>query len=461
MSRLPEEYLDLIFTSWPTVFAQTRTLYRAVEHSMTVTSVMGRRTISRSICALDRADQDWSADYKFFSRSRWDEQELFSAVYQQRISLFADDPVVSAAIDDTKLSKTGKKIPGTQYYRDPLSPPFHVNFLYGQRFIQAALIFPLYRQGDFDPRAIPVRFVESVPLKKPGKRATELEREHYKKVKKIKNLSTDTVTVITKLRMDLDRHGGAAKTLLCALDGSFCNQTIFRAPLDRTVLLARCRKDARLCLPAAPGTRRKYDPRVFTPEEVRKDQAIPWKEALVWYGGTRRSIRYKDVPSVLWRRGSGRRKLRLIVLAPQPYKRSPHSPTYYRDPAYLLVTDTDLDSPRVIQAALDRWQIEVNHREEKTTLGVGQAQVWSSLAVPRHPTFMVSCYSLLHLAALRAFGPGRPDAAYLPLPKWRKNARRASLLDIITVLRREINETQISTFVNENVAKNLIPYADA
>jgi len=32
----------------------------------------------------------------------------------------------------------------------------------------------------------------------------------------------------------------------------------------------------------------------------------------------------------------------------------------------------------LIQYYFDRWQIEVNHRDEKSLLGVGQAQVWSA-----------------------------------------------------------------------------------
>jgi hypothetical protein len=381
-------------------------------------------------------------------------------VFEEHQSRYGVSGTVTIAIDDTKVSKTGKKIPGTQYYRDPLSPPFHVNFLYGQRFIQASMIFPHYKEGDYDPRALPVRFTESSPLKKPGKKAGALEHKRYKKLKKEKNLSIDTVRLIVGLRADLDTHGGTSKLMICALDGSFCNRTVFRASFTRTVLVARCRRDARLCFPARPGTRRKYDPTIFQPEQVRADESIPWKKVSIWYGGQRRRIRYKEVRNVLWRRGAGLRRLRLLVLAPIPYKRTPKSRTCYRDPAYLLATDTQIKAAVLIHAAFDRWQIEVNHREEKTIFGVGQAQVRSKLSVPRNPAFMVACYSLLHLAAIRAFGPGRSEVAYVPLPKWRKKARRASFLDILTVFRRDINETQISAFLNERVAHNLIRYAD-
>ena len=61
----------------------------------------------------------------------------------------------------------------------------------------------------------------------------------------------------------------------------------------------------------------------------------------------------------------------------------------------------------MLQAYFDRWQIEVNHREQKDTLGVGQAQVRSPVSVPRHTAFAVAAYSALLLAALLTSGPGR------------------------------------------------------
>jgi len=75
----------------------------------------------------------------------------------------------------------------------------------------------------------------------------------------------------------------------------------------------------------------------------------------------------------------------------------------------VLLLSTDLDSPvqELIASYLERWQIEVNHREEKSTLGLGDAQVRNELSVPRQPAFVVAVYAMLLLAALRAYGPER------------------------------------------------------
>ena len=151
--------------------------------------------------------------------------------------------------------------------------------------------------------------------------------------------------------------------------------------------------------------------------------------------------------------------MRLIVLAPQPYKPSPGARTLYREPAYLLTTDLTSAADDLIQCYFDRWQIEVNHRDEKDLLGVGQAQVWSKRSLPRHAPFVVAAYSLLLLAALQLFGPGR-GAEYLPLPKWRKKAKRASALDMITLLRANlVVRPRHPALCLNKVRQNLVSYA--
>jgi hypothetical protein len=455
---LIQQFHSLVERGWQGAFSQARTRQRAIQHAIALPCLFGRRTISRTLGALGRVDCDWSADYKMFSRCRWEPNRLFNPVIDEYLDRYPNRPVV-AAIDDTELRKTGKKIKGAGWHRDPLSPPFHLNFLYGLRFLQVSMLFAHYEEGDYPPRALPVRFQEAPPLKKPGKRASEQQLNQYLKLKKEQNLSTQSLEVIRDLRMSLDQRGGADRLLLIVGDGSFTNKTMFKAKLDRTHLLTRCRKDARICFPAAPGSRRKYDPQIFTPEQVRKQQESEWTWVWVYLGGKRRRIKYKEVQNVLWKRGAGGKRLRLIVLAPVPYKLSKHSRTNYRQPAYFLSTDLDSPIKLLIQACFDRWQIEVNHRDEKDILGVGQAQVRSEKSVPRHPAMAVASYSMLLLAALREFGPGRTKD-YLAHPKWRKDSKRPSLLDIVTLLRKDTNEAFVSQFLNHNFAKNLALYAD-
>jgi len=454
---LIQQYHSLLDRGWQGAFPQARSLERAIEHAVALPCVFGRRTISRTISALGRSDRDWSGDYKMFSRCKWEPERLFEPVIDEYLDRYPKMPVVSA-IDDTKIRKTGKKIKSARWQRDPLSPPFHLNFLYGLRFLQASLLFPHYMEGNYPPRGIPVRFQEVPSLKKPGKRASQQDLQQYRELKKTQNLSMQTLEVIRDLRESVDQRGGSQRTLLIVGDGSFCNKTMYGAQLDRTHLITRCRKDARLCFPAPDGSRRKYDEELFTPEQVRKKDKA-WRWTRVYIGGKRRRVRFKEVKGVLWKRGAGQRRLRLIVIAPVPYKSSKNSRINYRQPAYFLSTDLDSPTKLLVLACFDRWQIEVNHRDEKDILGVGQAQVRNELSVLRHPALAVASYSMLLLAALQSSGPGRTQD-YVAHPKWRKDSDRPSFLDIVTRLRTDCNEAPVSSFLHHNFAKNLITYAD-
>jgi len=455
---LSDQMTSLLQDACAGAFLQQRSRIRAMELSLGTLCALGRRTLSRSICAVGRQHQDWSADYKVFSRSQWEPDQLFTPVLKEYLTRNPADQPVCLAFDDTKLARSGRKIKSAFWQRDPLSPPFHVNFMYGLRFMHASLIFPHYRDGDFSARGYPVRFVECPAVKKPGKKATAEERVEYKRAVKTHNLSQQGLMVIKGLRVDLDRLGETKRKMVVAVDGSLCNRTILSKPLDRVEIVGRCRKDARLCFPAPEGGRRKYSEERFSPEAVRQDESIPWQTCRVHFGGAWRDIRYKEILNVLWQRGAGPRLLRLLVVAPQPYRTSVNAKRNYRDPAYLLSTDTQSDAPMLLQCYFDRWQIEVNHREQKDTIGVGNAQVWADKSVPRQPAFAVAGYSLLLLAGLKEFGPGRTHD-FVPLPKWRKKAKRPSALDLITQLRKEISEAPITDILKRNIAKNIMPYA--
>ena len=307
------------------------------------------------------------------------------------------------------------------------------------RFLQASLLVPLHRRAPRYTRALPVRFDEVSYVKKPSRRATAEAWTQYKAAIKTHNLSRHFVEMAHAIRHAVDVAGGVTKTVVLAGDNSFCNRTCVRATIDRTELIVRTRKDAVLCHRAAAGTRRFYDPLTFTPDQVRQDEARRWQVTTVCYGGKRRTIRYKEVTAVHWRHGAARRPLRLFVVAPTPYRKRLSARRYYRHPAYLLTTDLRSGARALLQIYFDRWQIEVNHRDEKDTVGVGQAQLWNPIAVPKQPVLAVAAYSALLLASLLTFGAER-GAAYAPLPKWRRRAHRPSCLDLITLLRKEMVE---------------------
>lgn len=431
-------WLDIL-AGWRAAFRQQRSFDRALRQALGALTTLGRRTLSRLIAAQGRQQQDWSADYRLHARAPWQTDQLFQPILEKALPL-CRGRYLAFAIDDTRIHKTGRKILSAFYQRDPLSPKFRFNLMWGLRFLQVGLLAPLYRTSKQSPRSLPVRFVECPTVKKPSRKAPPEDWEAWRECCKTSNLSHRTVDIVRSLRQSCDAAGGQRKMMLAVGDNSFCNRTLFRATWDRVQLLTRCRRDLQLCRPATTS-RRIYDAVKFTPEQVRQDEAIAWRKVRVFYGGQWRKIRYKELNGIYWQSGAGQRRLRLFILAPLPYQAPGRPRKYYRDPAFLLTTDLQGTAREMLQPYLDRWQIEVNHREEKDTLGVGEAQLRSLRSVPRQPAFVVAAYSALLLAGILAFGPDRGDW-YPQLPKWRRNAKRPSCLDLLTLLRKEMVENR-------------------
>ena len=147
-------FLDLL-SSWRTVFPQQRTYRRAVQHALGSLACMGRRCLSRIIWTNGGQQRSWSSDYFLYSRCQWDPQQLFDPVLRQALH-WCPGRLVGMAVDDTRLRKTGRLIPGASYQRDPLSPPFHTNLMLGLRFLQTSLLLPLHRGANAACRALPL-----------------------------------------------------------------------------------------------------------------------------------------------------------------------------------------------------------------------------------------------------------------------------------------------------------------
>lgn len=430
--NLLQTFISLI-QLWRPAFCKEQAFSRVREHAVAALCSLGHHTITSFAIFLGRGDAKPSADYKLYSECKWEVDKIFNPLLSRCLSLFNNQYIIIGA-DDTKVKKTGKKIPFTSWQRDPMSPPFRVNFLWGLRFLQFSALIPLYHKNGAPCRAVPVRFIEAHALKRPGKKASEEEKKYYIEEQKKYNLSSIFIREVRNLREVIDKEGGQNKKLLMVGDGSFCNKSCMGMDIDRVHFIARCRKDAKLCHPYE-GNRKIYHDRKFTPEEVRQDENISWNKKSFFYGGDWREIRYKEVSKVLWQSGTKRKLLRLIVIAPLPYVRG--GKRNYRQPAYLLTTDLEGQIDLLIQAYLDRVQIEYNHRDEKSILGVGQAQVRNEQSVNRQPALCVAAYSALLLASILCYGD-KPNSDFGNEPVWRPEPKRISCRALVGQLRIEL-----------------------
>lgn len=408
-------------------FADRRTFDRFQRLACGLLATEGRHTITAMMQATGRADCDWSGDYRLFSRSVWEPSEVFRRLLEPALALYPPaHSTIVASLDDTNLRKSGTHIPGVAYRRDPMSPPFQTNLIRAQRFVQISLAVPF----DKDPsaaRAIPVGFDHAPSAGKVKKDATPEEVGAHRERTKAQSLSSYGVQAITRLREALDESSRADSPFLVAVDGSYTNKTVLRHLPARTHLIGRIRKDAVLYqVPtdrpdAQRGRPRTYGPRLPTPEELRQDESTPWTSVRVFAAGREHDCDVKQTAPLLWRKAGCDLPLRVIVIRPLGYRLSKSSRVLYRQPAYLITTDLSSSLEALIQAYFWRWDIEVNHRDEKQLLGVGHAQVRSARSAERAPAFAVASYAMLLIAAANTYGIAAREPV-TDLPKWLKHS---------------------------------------
>lgn len=418
---------------------------------------LGRHTVTGMLAASGNQFADWSGAYRLFSKQRIDISKIMNVVQSNVLEEAGCLPYVVAHMDDTVIKKTGKKIPGTAWRRDPLGPHFQTNFIWGQRFIQISLALP--REDEMgQSRAIPVDFHHCPTVVKPRKTSEKEQWQAYKEEKKIAKLSRQGSDRITLLRKTLDDQGYKDKELVVGVDGSYTNKEVMKKLPQRTTLAGRIRKDTKLyALPEVQpgsGRRRVYGAQLPTPEEIRQSDQYTWQQVEAWAAGKTHRFDLKIIRDVRWR-SAGPQNLTLIVIRPLGYRLSKGSRILYREPAYLICTETSLDIKDILQAYLWRWEIEVDFREEKTLLGCGQAQVRNPNSAESLPAFVAAMYGLLHLASHRA--TAKPNTLMLPRTKWYKkeDAKRITTGDLLNNLRAQLwakaTNLNFSDFVNTQI----------
>ena len=408
----------------------------------------GRHTITGLLRNQNRTQRDWSADYRFYAEDRLDVGKMFQQVRAGIEQCAGADQPLVVAMDDSLLRKTGRRIFGSSYQRDPLSPPFHVNFVRGLRVLQ---ISAAVRQGaEGAARMIPIDFQHAALPAKPRRDAPPEVLAAYKAEKAKRNINLVGAQRLACLRQQMDLDGSSARRLLAAVDGRFTNSTMLRRMPERTVVTGRVRKDSVFYHPPQEqperGRKRKYGLRTPTPEELLKDTSVPWQKVKAHAAGRTYEFNIKTLSPVHTKMDKGQKALRLVVVEPVPYRASKKSKLERREPAYLICTDPHLPLEELLQAYLWRWDIEVNFRDEKTILGVGQAQVRSESSNQNAPALAVAAYAMLLLASVKTYGAeGKPDT--FKSPRWykRKPSERATTNELINQLRYELWSQSLST----------------
>jgi len=414
-----------LFDQARSAFSQQRTFERARLLGASNLACLGRHTLSGLLCAAGQQFADWSSSYRLFERERLDLDQLWQVPLRSVVESLAPGAPVVALMDDTLVRKRGRHILGTSWRRDPLGPHFTTNFIWASRFLQLSLAMPaLAGAQSCGARAVPVDLVHAPSPRKPSRRAAPEQWTNWRAASAASAVSALGARRIDALRQSLDQLSqGRERALWMCTDATFTNRTVLKRLPPRTTLIGRIRKDARLYALPRPqeqhpgrGRCRYYGQPLPTPEQYRQQDAIPWQTVEAFAAGQVYRFDIKYLAPLRWKNGSGKMPIALLIVRPVAYRLRQTSRLNYRKPAYLICTDLTLSPQQILQAYLWRWEIEVNFRDEKTLLGVGQPQVRTDAAVRTTTAFSVFTYALLLLALHRCRFAHRP----LPPPRWQR-----------------------------------------
>jgi hypothetical protein len=106
------ETMNFLLCDWKENFSQERTAIRILPLVYGLLLSPPKHTTSAAICAFGRQFDDWSADYRVFSRSPWDPQSLFDPVIDHAIPLLPPYPApIIAAMDDGETNPPAHPLP--------------------------------------------------------------------------------------------------------------------------------------------------------------------------------------------------------------------------------------------------------------------------------------------------------------------------------------------------------------
>lgn len=467
---LAKEVIDLSLTYHRPAF-RSASVYRSVSNTaLGLVAGIGTGTLT-SVLSLDgrEAEAGYASTYHAYSRGCWDLHAVHQGTLKAALPLCAPDEPIVAALDATMVEKTSKNLFGTRWCHDAAGPKgIGVQLAWGLPLSHIALVLPT--RENFRATAVTVG-LDLIPGKAKSKRRKKETDGLDGSVKRGRPTKTEAalkaqerrqpkatevgLTQIQRLRADLDALGAEDRHLIVATDGAYINKTLLPNLPDRVSLVGRARRDAILYGPPSEPNSFHGD-KLPTPEQISLDDSFPASFGKFFYGGDERELRYKVLPHpVLWRFDKYHVGiLRLIVLMPIRYL-GPSGKYHYN--AYYYVLTNDLTTPEtiLIQAVLDRWQIEVLHRDLKHDIGLGTDQCRNPVSMARVPSMVAATYALVKIAALRLYGPNRSGKVFQALPRWRQDlerhrARRRlaknklapvlrySVQDLLTLLRKEL-----------------------
>ena len=221
---------------------QERCFQRFVVLIVGLLCAVSRHTLTQVLVSLGLGELDWSGAYRLFSQARLDYAVLGRCFLRETLVHVALDDPYLVAVDGLQIPHESRRLPGTSWLHNPLSPPFKRGIHRAQRFSHLAWLTPPTDDGD--SRALPLRLIPAFPAKavRPDRVAEQADWQPRTEWQAGRDQ-------LQWLRTELDAAGRAAQWALGIGDGVYSTAKLWAALPERVSLLAGVPKIA----PCTPG----------------------------------------------------------------------------------------------------------------------------------------------------------------------------------------------------------------
>lgn len=375
----------------------------------------GRHTVTQLLMSLGLTEQDWSAWYRLFSESRFNYEAASEGIFRESLKYVGEDELYVVAADATQIPRSSHAIEGAGWLRHPRTPPFMVGIHAAQRWSNGSWLMPA--ENGYS-RAVPLRWMPAFT-----------EKSNPQVVAPCKEWEA-SIQFLNWIQEQFKRHERPDQAILMVGDGHYDNVNMWNNLPDGVVLFARSAKNRvlyRLPDETMHGNR-KYGHRADAPQDIWQNPKTKWRHVDIEVRGKTRHLQV-HFSGVFIRKGAPECPLFLIVVRGKQ-RRNKQGKEYRRKPLSFLVNAVQDEQgqwclPFPLETLLfwmwQRWEIEVCHRELKTTFGLGHKQCFNPHAAILSVQWSTWVYALFLLAGYRTWGLARaPD---VPTRWWRGSGR--------------------------------------
>jgi len=412
-------------------FTQERVFLRALGLFLSEIFVFGRHTVTQGLLALGLIDADWSSWYRLFSLGRFVAEKAAAILLVQTLPHVPEGQPYVAGTDGVGVPRTGHKMPGTAWLPAPFTAPFRRGLQRLQRFVDLAWLTPLEEGYS---RAIPLLWLPAFTRKAissagEGRKEWEVALEAAR-----------------WLRAQLDAQSRKNQWVLLLVDGALERGVEFwRGLPERLVVLGRTARNRvfyHLPNPEGKGKRgapQEYGERAFSLAQWLRERK-GWSEATLRVRGREMTVTYR-VEGPFLREGLPDQPLFLLVVRGCDRKVGKGKKERIRRPPAFFVVSAIREGGEwrllwsaefLLTWAWQRWELEVEHREVKSGLGLGEKQCWNPRSAVVSVQWSAWVYGVLLLAGYRTWGLCRGPASP---GRWWRGSRRWSLNTLLRGLR--------------------------